>query len=55
MVSNQPIAFPPPQDASTPAVNPSKRLTPVVSSAAQASVVTPIQTQEETITCREIR
>ena len=50
MVSNQPITFPPPQAASTPAVNPSKRPTPIVSSAAQASVVTPIQTQEETVT-----
>ena len=35
MVSTQPINFPPRQAASTPAVNPSKRPTPIVSSAAQ--------------------
>ena len=42
MMSTQLISFLPPQAASTPAVNPSKRPTPVVTIAAQASVVTPI-------------
>ena len=51
IVSTQPIAFPLLQAASTPAVNPSKRPTPVVGSATQASVITPIQTT----TCKEIR
>ena len=49
--STQPVAFPLPQAASTPAVNPSKRPTPVVSSVTQASVITPIQTT----THKEIR
>ena len=51
IVSTQPIAFPLLQAASTPAVNPSKRPTPVASSATQASVITPIQTT----THKEIR
>ena len=49
--STQPVAFPLPQAASTPAVNPSKRPTPVASCVTQASVKTPIQTT----THKEIR
>ena len=49
--STQPVAFPPPQAASTSAVNPSKRPTPVASSITQASVITPILTT----THKEIR
>ena len=40
--STQPVPFPLPQAASTPAVNPSKRPTPVASSVTQVSVITPI-------------
>ena len=51
IISTQPIAFPLPQAASTPAVNPSKGCPPVASSATQTSVKTPIQTT----THKEIR
>ena len=51
IASTQPAAFPLPQAAPTPAINPSKIPIPVASSAAQASVITPI----ETTTCKEIR
>ena len=48
---NSTHCFPLLQAASTPAVNPSKRPTPVASSATQASVITPIQTTTQ----KEIR
>ena len=41
IVSTQPIAFPPPQAASTPAVNPLKRSTHVVSSMTQVLIIAP--------------
>lgn len=54
-MSTHPIAFPLPQAASTPAINPSRGPTPVTSSTALSSMMTPIQEEEETVDHRQIR